>query len=88
MRLIDTAGIRETEDIVERIGVERSRKALTDADLVLLVFNQSEALTEEDRKLLEATEGHNRIIILNKMDLENKLDLEELHTIIESDNIV
>ncbi|MGO1356629.1 MAG: tRNA uridine-5-carboxymethylaminomethyl(34) synthesis GTPase MnmE, partial [Alkalibacterium gilvum] len=88
LRLIDTAGIRETEDIVERIGVERSRKALTDADLVLLVFNQSEALTEEDRKLLEATEGHNRIIILNKMDLENKLDLEELHTIIESDNIV
>ncbi|GEK90806.1 tRNA uridine-5-carboxymethylaminomethyl(34) synthesis GTPase MnmE [Alkalibacterium kapii] len=88
LRLIDTAGIRETEDIVERIGVERSRKALIDADLVLLVFNQSEPLTEEDKKLLEATEGHHRIIILNKMDLENKLDLDELSEYVALDSIV
>ena len=57
LKLIDTAGIRETEDIVERIGVERSRKALADSDLILLVLNQSEELTEEDRQLLEATKG-------------------------------
>ncbi|GEK88870.1 tRNA modification GTPase [Alkalibacterium putridalgicola] len=88
LRLIDTAGIRETEDIVERIGVERSRKALSDADLILLVFNQSEPLTEEDKLLLEATDGHHRIIILNKMDLENRLDFDELKTYVDADSIV
>ena len=62
LKLIDTAGIRETEDIVERIGVERSRKALADSDLILLVLNQSEELTEEDRQLLEATKGLKRVI--------------------------
>ena len=61
LKLIDTAGIRETEDIVERIGVERSRKALADSDLILLVLNQSEELTEEDRQLLEATKGLNAL---------------------------
>lgn len=88
LRLVDTAGIRETEDIVERIGVERSRKALTDADLVLLVFNQSEPLTIEDQLLIEATDAHHRIIILNKMDLDNQLDLDELETLTDGSSIV
>lgn len=88
LRLIDTAGIRETEDIVERIGVERSRKALAEADLILLVFNQSEPLTEEDKLLIKATDEHHRIIILNKMDLENQLDLEELKQLVDPDSIV
>ncbi|OJF97196.1 tRNA uridine-5-carboxymethylaminomethyl(34) synthesis GTPase MnmE [Alkalibacterium sp. 20] len=88
LRLIDTAGIRETEDIVERIGVERSRKALTDAELILLVFDQSESLTQEDKLLLEATEEHHRLIILNKMDLENQLDLDKLKTYVEPGSIV
>ena len=52
LRLIDTAEIRETEDIVERIGVERSRKALAEADLILLVFNQNEPLTEEEKLVI------------------------------------
>lgn len=56
LRLVDTAGIRETEDIVERIGVERSRQVLKEADLILLVLNHSEALSEEDEKLFEAIE--------------------------------
>ncbi len=51
---MDTAGIRETEDVVERIGVERSRRALEQADLVLLLFNYAEPLTQDDRKLLDA----------------------------------
>ncbi|EDE9895197.1 tRNA uridine-5-carboxymethylaminomethyl(34) synthesis GTPase MnmE, partial [Listeria monocytogenes] len=58
LRLIDTAGIRETEDIVEKIGVERSRKALADADFILLVLNQNEELTVEDEALFEAAAGH------------------------------
>ena len=88
LRLIDTAGIRETEDIVERIGVERSRQALAEADLILLVFNQSEPLTKEDRLLIEATTTHKRIIILNKTDLDNQLDLAQLQELVGEDPIV
>ncbi|WBY92104.1 tRNA uridine-5-carboxymethylaminomethyl(34) synthesis GTPase MnmE [Enterococcus casseliflavus] len=78
LKLIDTAGIRETEDVVEKIGVERSRKALAEAELILLVLNQSEGLTQEDKQLLELTAGSRRIILLNKTDLEPKLALAEL----------
>lgn len=78
LKLIDTAGIRETEDIVEQIGVERSRKALAEADLVLLLLNNNEELGEEDIALLKATEDSDRIIILNKMDLPSHLDRTEL----------
>ncbi|MBA5845381.1 50S ribosome-binding GTPase, partial [Escherichia coli] len=63
LRLIDTAGIRETEDIVEKIGVERSRKALADADFILLVLNQNEELTAEDEALFEAAAGHNYVVV-------------------------
>ncbi|MGL4696220.1 tRNA uridine-5-carboxymethylaminomethyl(34) synthesis GTPase MnmE [Enterococcus larvae] len=88
LKLIDTAGIRETEDIVERIGVERSRKALAESDLILLVLNQNEALTEEDRQLLEATKGLKRIILLNKMDLPSELEKDELRQLAENEEIL
>lgn len=88
LKLIDTAGIRETEDIIERIGVERSRKALVDADLILLVFNQNEPLTSEDKALIEATDQNNRIVILNKMDLPTQLDIEELEALVGKEAIV
>lgn len=78
LKLVDTAGIRETEDIVEKIGVERSKKALNEADLILLVLNQSEALTEADRQLLELTQDSKRIILLNKTDLPQALNETEL----------
>ncbi|MEW4353412.1 tRNA uridine-5-carboxymethylaminomethyl(34) synthesis GTPase MnmE [Streptococcus pneumoniae] len=78
LKLIDTAGIRETDDVVEKIGVERSRKALQEADLVLLVLNASEPLTVQDRQLLEISEASNRIVLLNKMDLESQIEREEL----------
>lgn len=78
LRLLDTAGIRETEDIVERIGVERSRKVLKEADLILLLINNSESLTDEDYHLFEAVEGMNAIIIVNKTDLPSSLSLEEV----------
>ncbi|AKE25947.1 tRNA uridine-5-carboxymethylaminomethyl(34) synthesis GTPase MnmE [Bacillus subtilis] len=78
LRLVDTAGIRETEDIVERIGVERSRQVLKEADLILLVLNYSEELSEEDVKLFEAVEGMDVIVILNKTDLEPKIDTERV----------
>lgn len=88
LKLVDTAGIRETEDIVERIGVERSRQALKEADLVLLVFNQNEPLSEEDLLLIEATNQNHRIVILNKVDLPNQLDLNKLETLVDPDSIV
>lgn len=78
LKLIDTAGIRDTNDQVEKIGVERSRKALGAADLVLLLIDSSNKLTDEDRQLLEATKDKQRIIILNKTDLPRKVDLAEL----------
>lgn len=78
LKLVDTAGIRETEDIVERIGVERSRKALKEADLVLLVLNASEPLTDQDRQLLEISQDSNRIILLNKVDLPQQTELDEI----------
>ena len=81
LKLIDTAGIRDTNDQVEKIGVERSRKALGAADLVLLLIDSSNELTDENRQLLEATKDKQRIIILNKTDLPRKVDLEELKSL-------
>ena len=78
LKLVDTAGIRETEDIVEQIGVERSKKALKEADLVLLVLNASEPLTDQDRQLLEISKESNRIILLNKVDLPEKIEIDQL----------
>jgi tRNA modification GTPase len=75
--LIDTAGIRDTEDTVEKIGVMRSRKALDEAELVLLVLDRSVPLTEEDKTLLSLTENKRRLIILNKADLPPKTKLDE-----------
>lgn len=78
LKLIDTAGIRETDDKVEKIGVERSKKAIEQSDLVLLVLNAAESLTKEDFELIRLTNDKKRIIILNKTDLEEKLDRKEL----------
>ena len=78
LNIIDTAGVRETEDIVEKIGVEKSLSLVNDADLVILVFNNNEKLTDEDKKLLEYTKEKKRIIVINKIDLENNLDISNL----------
>lgn len=78
LNLIDTAGIRDTEDVVEKIGVSRSKEALKKAELVLLVLNNNEPLTNDDRELLEMTKDKERIIIVNKVDLETKLERDEL----------
>ena len=93
LKLIDTAGIRDTDDIVEQIGVERSKKALSEADLVLLVLNASEPLTEQDRTLLDISQNSNRIVLLNKSDLTEQIEREQLPedvisiSVLTSDNI-
>ena len=78
LKLVDTAGIRDTDDIVERIGVERSHKALEEADLVLLILNANEALTDQDRQLLKLSEDSNRIVLLNKTDLPENIETADL----------
>lgn len=88
LKLIDTAGIRDTNDQVEKIGVERSRKALDAADLILLLIDNSTELTAEDRELLEATKDKQRIVILNKTDLPNKVDRNELQKLVGSDKLI
>ena len=88
LRLVDTAGIRETEDIVEKIGVERSRKALSEADLILFVLNYNESLTESDYQLFEAIKNEDFIVIINKTDLEQHLDMDELKEMIGDHPIV
>lgn len=72
--LIDTAGIRKTEDIVESIGVNKSLETIEKADLILLVLNNNEKLTEYDKELIKNIKTKKHIIIINKIDLENKLE--------------
>lgn len=84
LKLIDTAGIHETEDKVEKIGVERSKKAVQEADLVLLLLDGSRELSDEDRELLDFTKFKKRIIILNKSDLGSKITQEMIQKITDS----
>ena len=78
LNITDTAGIRETENIVEKIGVEKSLSLINNADLILVVLNQNELLTKEDIEILEKTKDKTSIVILNKNDLEKKIDSELL----------
>ena len=84
LNLIDTAGVRDTQDIVEKIGVEKSINLIEESDLVILVFNNNEKLQKEDIELLEKTNNKNRIIVINKIDLESKIDLNQF----KDDNII
>lgn len=88
LRLLDTAGIRETEDIVERIGVERSRQVLKEADLILLVLNHGDELTTEDENIFKAVEGMDVIVIVNKTDLPRKINMDRVRELAESHRLV
>ena len=71
LHLIDTAGIRESDDVVEKIGIERSLKAIEEAELVILVIDASKDMDEEDKELLELTKDKDRIIVYNKTDMND-----------------
>ncbi|MEB2280547.1 tRNA uridine-5-carboxymethylaminomethyl(34) synthesis GTPase MnmE [Lysinibacillus xylanilyticus] len=88
LRLVDTAGIRETEDIVERIGVERSREALRGADLILFVLNYAEELTAEDERLFETIQAMDYIVIVNKTDLPQKIDIARVKELAGNHRVV
>ena len=82
LNLIDTAGVRETEDFVEKIGVEKSKKIIDEADLIMLVFDNNTPLNDNDKELLELTKDKNRVIVVNKKDLESKIDMENINEVI------
>ena len=83
LNIIDTAGIRQTNDRVEQIGVERSLKIIDTSDLVIYILNNNEKITCEEKELLEKTKDKKKIIVINKIDLENKLDKSLLDNYIE-----
>ena len=76
LNLIDTAGVRETTDVVEKIGVEKTKAVLNEAELVILVLDNNKELSDIDKELLNLTKDKNRIIVINKIDLENKINLD------------
>jgi len=77
INFIDTAGIRETEDIVEKIGVEKSKKAIEKADLVIIVLNNNDELSNYERELINSVPDNKRLIFINKSDLEQKIQITE-----------
>ena len=74
LKLVDTAGIHETDDIVESIGVNKSKKAIDESELVLLMLDATRELSKEDEELLEVTKNKNRIILINKVDADKKIN--------------
>lgn len=78
IKLIDTAGIRQTEDLVERIGVDKAKGLVEDADLLLIVLDNSSEITADDMEIMEAADCKEHIIITNKIDLKSRLETEEL----------
>ncbi|KOA20304.1 tRNA modification GTPase MnmE [Clostridium homopropionicum DSM 5847] len=78
IKIVDTAGIRETEDVVEKIGVERSKEKVNAADLVVFVLDVSSEFTEEDREIINFIKDKKYIVLLNKMDLEFKIDKSDI----------
>lgn len=88
LKLLDTAGIRETSDIVEQIGVERSKTALAEADLILLVLNSNDELQLDEIALMKQLADKQTIVILNKIDLDRKLDVAQVLSYFPQERIV
>ncbi len=88
LKVIDTAGIRETVDVVERIGVERAREALAQADLVLVLLDASAPLTAEDREVLGLLAGRQAIVLVNKTDLPAVIDLEMVSALVADKPVI
>lgn len=88
LKIVDTAGIRETEDLVEKIGVDRAKEVVSKADLIIAVFDASSELTEEDYRIMEIVKEKNSIVLLNKLDLPNKYDENQLKELLPNNKII
>jgi len=78
VKIVDTAGIRETEDLVEKIGVRKSYEKIEEADLVILILDTSRQIEEEDREIIARIKGKKYIVLLNKVDIDEKIDVKEI----------
>lgn len=87
INFIDTAGIRNTTDVVEKIGIEKSKQMISKADLNILILNNNEPLTNEDKELLELIKTKPSIIFINKNDLETKLDLDQMPNVVQGNTL-
>ena len=81
LNLIDTAGIRESNDVIEKIGISKAKAMIDEAELILFVLDNNQTLTSEDEALLNLTENTKRIVIINKTDLSNKLNYSYPHSV-------
>ncbi|MGL5506469.1 MAG: tRNA uridine-5-carboxymethylaminomethyl(34) synthesis GTPase MnmE [Paraclostridium sp.] len=88
LKIVDTAGIRETEDIVEKIGVEKSREFFSLADLSIVVLDSSRNLDPEDMDILESVNANKTIVLLNKTDLDMAIDLNKVKEYVSEENII
>ena len=88
LKLIDTAGIREAKDEVEKIGINKSREIAEEADLIIAIFDSSKELTKEDEEILEIAKNKKSIILLNKVDLESKIREEDPRLLSVTDNVI
>ncbi len=88
LNIIDTAGIRSTEDVVEQIGVDRAKKEAKEADLILYVVDGSRDLDENDRHIMELIQNRKAIVLLNKSDLEQKVSVEQIEELTKKQVIV
>lgn len=88
LRLLDTAGIRESGDVVERIGVERSRIAIEEADLILFVINNSEPPDDELTALMQEVKDKPSLLLINKMDLPSAIDEEQIYSLFPEERVV
>ncbi len=88
IKLIDTAGIRDTDELVEKIGVERSKEVLAEADLILFMLDASRELSEEDYHIFDILTEKNIIFVLNKIDLPKKIDESKLKSLIKDGIII
>lgn len=88
LKIVDTAGIRETADIVEKLGVEKAREYISTADLILVLLDASRPLSVEDREVLALLPGRQAIVLINKSDLPILLNMDEVHTYVAEEQII
>ena len=88
LRIVDTAGIRQTDDLVEQIGVDRARDVIQSADLVIGIFDASREIDEEDREIIDLVNSKNSIVLLNKIDLNEDYDLDYLEGLLDDKEII
>jgi tRNA modification GTPase len=88
IRLVDTAGIRSTNDVIEKIGIEKSKQAFNEADLIIFMVDGSEELLDEDLELLKYVENRKAIVLINKIDLDKRINEQQIFDILPDAEII